>query len=167
MKLPDAYTLARNLMDHHGLAIRDRWQFEWMDSHRMFGQCQMQFVGKDMLWGKIRLSIQLVGLNSKDRVRKTILHEIAHAKANLAKGGNAGHSLWWEIEARKLGIKAERCYSEANTVTPPARYIGTCPAGHEYKRMRLTKGTKSCGICSPVFNSDHIVAYKLNPEFCG
>lgn len=136
----DAKTLIGDLMREHGL-LAQGWTQAFDNSVKRFGCC---------MHGPKRLSFSrhLVSINTEDRVRDTILHEIAHALA----GPRQGHGPVWRAICVRIGAKPERCYSEHNTETLPPRWIGTCPGcGATRKRERLTDAAKnrlSCGGCS-------------------
>lgn len=105
MNLPEAQQLARELMDQHGLSA---WRFEFDRSTRRFGACKpSQRV--------ISLSWRLTLLNSAEEVHETLLHEIAHA---LTPGD--GHGAKWKAMCKKLGIRAQRCFT-VDQVKLPAR----------------------------------------------
>ena len=164
-----AATLARALMNENGLTHQAGWEFTFDNARRRFGQCSMQFFFGGLKWGRISLSRPLTEVNEEERVRNTILHEIAHAKANLKAGRNVGHSAAWKREAVALGIKPERCYSEASTNTVPLKWKAVCEAGHEFQKARMTaramQRLSSCGICSPTFSHAHLLKYQPNPEY--
>jgi SprT-like family len=68
---------------------------------------------------RILPSKYFVFLNNEATVRKTLLHEIAHARAN-AKGQH-GHDAVWKAEARKLGLKDPRAYCTESVPIPTQR----------------------------------------------
>lgn len=109
-----AQHLALDLMIDHGL-VDLGWRFKFNNRKRAFGLCNYTYKS-------IELSLPLVTINDEDKVRTTILHEIAHAIA----GHQAGHSYRWAAEARKLGIKPVRCFSEIDTNVPQGKYTLTC-----------------------------------------
>lgn len=137
-----AATMARSLMNEHGLG---HWIFEWSRAVRQFGVCHSRIQ-------TIRLSRPLVELNDEARVRRTILHEIAHAKA----GAGAAHGPRWQAQCRVLGIEPERCYSTENTVVPPAKYRLFCNSacGWQCERNRVAgfieRGHGRCPRCRSV-----------------
>lgn len=136
MDLNDAHLMARNLMREHGLT---NWNFQFDNASRRFGQCRF---GRR----EITLSRSLTYLNDESKVRDTILHEIAHALA----GPGAGHGPVWVRTARSIGCSGDRCYSEAQVITPEAPWIGTCPScGSQKKQHRLTDKAKrvACKRC--------------------
>ena len=91
MELTKATELALSLMDKHDL---NSWGFYMDNAKRRFGCCHYNT-------RSISLSKELVQANSEDRVKMTILHEIAHA---LVGHGN-GHNRIWKnkcLEIAKL-----------------------------------------------------------------
>ena len=60
----------------------------------------------------IELSTKLVEINDEERVRLTILHEIAHA---LTEGH--GHDSVWKAKLLEIGGDGKRCYSSSDTNT--------------------------------------------------
>ena len=60
----------------------------------------------------IELSTKLVQINDVERVRLTILHEVAHA---LTEGH--GHDAVWQAKLLELGGDGKRCYSSTDTNT--------------------------------------------------
>lgn len=156
----DAQRLALRLMGEHGL-IEQGWRFKFDTAKVRFGQCR---------YGTktISMSRPLVELNEIDRVRNTILHEIAHALA----GPRAGHGYQWKQTARAIGCDANRCYDAAEVEAPPRRWIGTCPScGETTTRDKLGEKMKryACSRCCKRlnggrFSAEFIFYWKRNPE---
>lgn len=137
MNLAAAEGLARQLMNEHGLS---HWTFAFDRAERRFGLCSWTHK-------RITLSAKLTLLNDIEPVRETILHEIAHA---LAPGD--GHGPIWRAMCRKLGIPAERCFTEKDVVLParkPSRYeVGCLRCGWWQRRSRLpSHGRLVCRRC--------------------
>ncbi len=135
MDTTTAASLARRLMRENGLY---GWTFEFDRAKRRFGACHYR------TW-TISLSAPLVSLNSEERVRNTILHEIAHA---LAPGH--GHDYVWRMRARSIGCDGLRCYDADSVVKPAAAWRGTCPScGIHTERHRMTDKARrqACGAC--------------------
>lgn len=146
----DAEKLAKELMQEHmPLLITGGWTFGWHNSVRAFGTCH--YGNKT-----ISLSQSLVAMNDAERVKRTVLHEIAHAIA----GKKAGHGRTWQRICRELGGDCIRNWSDENTNPVPPKYIGTCPAGHTSRRYRKPRALQSCGKCCPTFNRDHLIKWK-------
>ena len=137
MTLEDARKLAGRLMRLH--KVPEEWSFRFDRSKVRFGKCS--YSDKE-----ISLSRYLVELNSEDKVRETILHEIAHA---LSPRG-AGHGQAWRAVARSIGCQAKRCYGD-EVVRPRPKYKGTCPTCRRviYRHRRTVI---PCGRCTKVFD---------------
>ena len=138
MKLETAYQLANELMVQHNLSIAG-WKFEFDNAKRRFGCCKYRTK-------RITLSASLTKLNSEDKVKNTILHEIAHALV----GYSHGHDWVWQRKAIEIGCDGQRCYSD-DTETPPSKYHAICVGcGKEHKRHKAPNIRKSasCGNCS-------------------
>ena len=88
-RLSSIATMARGLMDEHGLG---EWTFAFLEAERRLGDCHFQ----DRV---IRLG-RAHALDASDaEVRDTVLHEIAHALA----GAEARHGPEWKATARRIG----------------------------------------------------------------
>lgn len=124
MDLGAAQTLARQLMDQHGLA---GWSFAWDRARRRFGSCNAHR-------RRITLSMYLTRLNDEAEVRDTILHEVAHA---LAPGD--GHGRRWKAACQRVGARPERCYREADdpAAAPAHRVVGGGGAGSHVNAKRM------------------------------
>jgi predicted SprT family Zn-dependent metalloprotease len=112
MNLSQAYTLARSLMNQHGL---QDWGFEFDKSVRRFGLCSYRKK-------RIYLSRRLVMDNSEEEVRDTLLHEAAHALSWLKHGRKGcGHGPLWKAMCVEIGARPQRCYSsdEVNNTAQP------------------------------------------------
>lgn len=149
----DAAKIAKELMQQHmpDMVNKQGWGFGWHNSVHKFGVCH--FGNRT-----ITLSTQLVGMNDAERVKRTVLHEIAHALA----GRKAKHGKKWQAICVQLGGDGQTYWSEENTTRVPPKYIGTCPAGHVSYAYRKRRTASSCGKCSPVFNRDHLITYRAN-----
>ena len=115
MNQTDALTLARTLLDSHGLSqIPIGW------NHRKCSAGMAHFLAGECT--QISLSLQVTLLSSRESVTDTILHEIAHAKAGRA----AGHGLAWKLAAMEIGARPTAC-DTGECPQPKGRYFGTCP----------------------------------------
>lgn len=117
MKLADAEQMAYSLMRFHGLVVHDysleaprslvrrgQWAFDWMQKRKRFrraGQC---------VWSTktIMLQPRFVECNYPLIVKRTILHEIAHALV----GARNGHNRLWREQAIAIGDDGGRCYGK-------------------------------------------------------
>jgi predicted SprT family Zn-dependent metalloprotease len=148
MKLNDAESLALDLMGKHGL---HDWQFKFDNALRRFGLCKTRI-------RVISLSKRLVELNEEPRVRDCILHEIAHALAPK----DETHGSEWKRIAKSIGCDGKRCY-DPDVVTPPSRWVGTCPAcGNTLKSIRRRR--VSCGKCNPTFDRRFLLVWTSESE---
>lgn len=119
----DAYKPFHNAVDGGGI-----WYFRFDNHRRRFGSCHG---GRRV----ITLSRKLVALNNEDRVRSTVLHEIAHA---LTPGH--GHDRVWRRKALELGDNGERCCNVMDTVAVVGRWMATCQGcGRKSYRYRAPK----------------------------
>ena len=152
MNLTVAKILAMELMAKHGL-IQNGWKFSYDNAKSRFGSCRHR---KKM----ITLSQHLVCLNDVDRVKNTILHEIAHA---LTPGHR--HDSVWVAKAIEIGCDGQRCYSLDETVTPQGRYIAICKGCKgEFHKHRKPRKMSSCGKCSGGrFNMEYKLEYIQQP----
>ena len=138
MNLAEARQLAESLLAQHGLTD---WTFEFDRAKRRFGACTYKA-------RTISLSRDLTRLNDPAAVRETLLHEIAHALTPGAQHGPA-----WRAKCRELGIPARRCYTSAEVVQPPSRYLLVCDTcGSEVPRHRKTAAPVACKKCCTRLN---------------
>lgn len=149
-------TLGRALLDQHGLRS---WTFGFDSATRRVGCCHYDR-------RQITVSRHYVALNDLERIRLTILHEIAHA---LTPGH--GHDRVWARKCREIGGTGTTRTSQAvaETVRPAAKWIGTCASncGRTYERQRLTprvRLTSHCLPCSPPgqFPDSSLITWKAN-----
>jgi len=146
MNLQEAEGLAAELMDQHGL-LDDGWYFDWDRARRRFGCCN--YTRK-----RISLSSPLTKIREPDKVRNTILHEIAHALV----GRGHGHDDVWRSKAIEIGCNGERCSNDAKI---KGRWKAVCKQGHEHHRHRRPKRNTSCGICCNVYNEKYKLTYTI------
>lgn len=135
MNLTIAENLAISLMKQHGI-YQQGWRFEFDNAFRRFGVCKYRSK-------TIGLSSKLVSINELDKVKDTILHEIAHAIA----GYKAGHGIDWKLVCMRIGAKPERCYTSEDTNTPQLKYSATCGAcgkTHQKARLKYKEARRSC-----------------------
>lgn len=151
MNLSAAQTLAMKLMHEHNL-FQQGWHFKFDRSVRRFGVCNYSRK-------VISLSQHLTSLNDVEKVKDTILHEIAHAIA----GHKAGHGYAWQQVCIRIGAKPERCYSNEDTVTPSLAYkavCGGCGKVHERARTPRTGRRISCRCQTGDWNKRILLEYK-------
>lgn len=140
MNLGKAKNLAIDLMDEHGL-LDNNWYFEFDNCKERFGCCN--YYKK-----KISLSKQLTELNTEDKVKDTLLHEIAHALVGIGHG----HNKIWKSKAKEIGCSGDRCYDE-DVLTPDGKYNYKCPRCNKtINRHRKIKAFLACGTCCKTYN---------------
>jgi predicted SprT family Zn-dependent metalloprotease len=154
MDLNKTEKLAIKLMDKHGLLDKG-WCFEFDNSVRRFGVCK--YYNKT-----IGLSKKLVEINDEDKVKDTILHEIAHA---IVGRGN-GHGQKWKDVCVQIGAKPERCYDTKDTNIPTLKYSAVCKAcgtKHEKARLKYKNARRSCKCQSGKdWNNRVLLEFKQN-----
>ncbi len=89
------------------------WRMGWDNAKRRCGCC-------DYKGRQVRLSRHYVRMNTPADVRRTTLHEVAHALV----GPGHGHKLTWRCMAMALGIPADRCNGRATM--PKGQWTATC-----------------------------------------
>lgn len=137
MDIGDAREMARQLLDEHGL---EDWTLVLDRAKRRAGVCR--YTDRS-----IGLSRHLTLIHTREQVRDTVLHEIAHAHA----GPRAGHGPRWRAAALAIGATPERCIPE-DAGRIPGPWVGTCPAGHTVDRHRRPSRVLSCRLCSRRFD---------------
>jgi predicted SprT family Zn-dependent metalloprotease len=105
VNIVDAQTIARQLMNRHGL---DDWHLHFDHARQRCGSCN--FTNH-----QISLSKHFIGLNDLAEVRNTILHEIAHALA----GPGVAHGPEWQAVARQIGAPIRATNATAEMPEPP------------------------------------------------
>lgn len=139
--------LARSLLRSH---LPDGWSFGFDHAKKRAGACHY----RDR---RITLSRYLAAKHPIDAMHQTLLHEIAHAQA----GHTAAHGPEWRSVARQLGYTGGTTHT-LEVATEFAKWLGTCPNGHEVHRFRRpkTNTTRSCGRCSPRFDRRYLIAWR-------
>lgn len=136
MNTTDAYSLARTLMNEHGLG---HWVFEFDRAKRRAGCCRHRR-------RTISLSEHYVKLNNEPDIRNTILHEIAHALA----GYEHGHDQVWKDVCIRIGAKPERCYDSNVIVMPKGKYKAVCNGcNRDFYKHRKIRTKRYCLKCGP------------------
>ena len=117
-------------------------KFRWSTAVTRFGSCaynRNRYTGECYNF-RISISKPLASRNDWETVKKTVIHEIAHARTPMHH-----HDAVWRAECIRLGGDGNRCYrnteqgGEVNTI--PFKYIGTCPiCGKQFPRNRRTNG---------------------------
>lgn len=154
MDLNKASWMAKQLMKEHGIGD---WGFRFAKSVNNLGFCS---------YGRreIALSVSHTALGSEERVRNTILHEIAHALV----GPHHDHDNTWRSKALEIGCDGQRCSTVKPEERVEKRYIIVCSVhGTVGQKSMHVRGArpKSCGRCSPTFNPAFMLQTKLNPAY--
>ena len=141
MNINDAQTMARELMNQHGLG---HVAFGWHRKTREFGTCMSVRVSIFDPWTvkMIMLSSRLAEVNPVEQVRDTILHEIAHALVGTANG----HNSIWRAKARELGCNDSPCCG-ADVQMAPGKFTASCPCGRAHEFYRMPTRGKRCATC--------------------
>ena len=137
MQLERARILALSLLEKHELYD---WTFRFDRAKVRFGCCR--YAQKIISLSKI-----LTELNEEDRVRDTILHEIAHAIV----GKKHNHDAVWKAKAKEIGARPVRCYSHKEVVMPQRKYTAICSHCQESFQMQRKRNI-ACGPCCKKFN---------------
>ena len=104
---------------------------------------------------QITVSRYLAERWSDDDVHQTLLHEIAHAIA----GPEAGHGRLWREACEAIGYVGGRTHS-GEIASEHAKWVGSCPAGHEVFRFRRPTRQSSCTRCASGFNEQHLIIWR-------
>lgn len=131
MNVDKAFKLACELLQSHGLMDKG-WYVSLDNAKKRFGQCRYRIK-------QISLSRPLILVNSKERVKDTILHEIAHALV----GPSHGHDSIWKAKCIEVGCAPVRCFTSKNTTLVQGKYKAVCGAcGKEHYRYRKLSSNK-------------------------
>ena len=132
-------------------------QFAWDNARSRFGQCIYKYnrCTRQYYDFKITISYPLAKQNDWETIKKTVLHEIAHARTQ-----GHHHDRVWVRECIAIGGDGERCYRDTNqggdVVAIPKKYIGVCPCcGAKFPRNRRTNNAYHC-------NRNQLIVWKLN-----
>ena len=138
MEQKDVELLVKELMKKYKL---DNWKFKFDNSKRRFGCCHYGI-------RTISLSLYLCKLNNYDKVKDTILHEIAHA---LTKGYY--HNNIWKAKAVEIGCNGKRCYDSIQVTKPKPNVIYECPECHiKLEKYRVFTQASACKECCDKYN---------------
>ncbi|PCI24387.1 sprT domain-containing protein [Candidatus Peregrinibacteria bacterium] len=129
-------------MEQYNL-LETGWSFRFDKATRRFGCCN--YSKKE-----ISLSRRLTHLNDDEKVKDTLLHEVAHALV----GPGHGHNAVWKAQALQIGCSGVRCYTQ-DVVTPKGKYSATCKncgATQQLHSVSWKKHFSSCGPCCKKYN---------------
>ena len=146
MNLFDAEILAKELISEH----IPHYRFGWMNEKTVNGRCR--YDSKTIVLSRPRTT-----LRTRDAVRNTIMHEIAHALTP-----EAGHGRAWKMQMIRFGLKPERCSSDAIDESRISNWRAVCKGCGKISYMiRKPRVDRSCGECSPkVYNEKYLLTYK-------
>ncbi len=173
MDLKKAKELCLELMDKHGLTKEKNWRFGWINSQSTAGCCSYKInrgeysplflhLPKYPEGGKIQLSKFITSIHTEEKVRDTILHEIAHG---LTKGHD--HDYVWQRKAIEIGCNGQRYYHECEELAEAkkavAKYIGVCPlCKNEWTANRVPKRDQWCKCAGRRFKQDERIKWVVN-----
>lgn len=153
-------THARALMTAHGVGSLS---FEFDRSKKRIGATHFVTIGTTTLARKITLSKHFAEILTKEEIRETILHEIAHALA----GHKAGHGVAWQRQAVALGIRPNRC--KAASASPERAWEGVCQNCNvvRSKMHRAPLRVYMCadGGCRGLSNSARALVWRKNGTY--
>lgn len=139
MKLDEVMTLARTLMNEHGL---EHIPLTLSRARKALGAARF----RNNVPVELRLSKHYMAVLPEEQVRDTILHEIAH----LLTPGD-GHGRKWKAMCRKIGAVPERCVTTELTAEERTfhRYAVVCSGcgKHLGYNSRRWKGEKIHTVC--------------------
>jgi len=124
------------------------WTFAFDTAKTRAGLC-------DHARRRISVSRYLAARFDDDAIHQVLLHEVAHAVA----GPRAGHGRRWLLTARELGYTGGRTH-DGPVAIEHARWVGTCPGGHEHVRFRRPSRPVSCGRCSRRYDPANAIVWR-------
>ncbi|MFH0834477.1 MAG: SprT-like domain-containing protein [Patescibacteria group bacterium] len=138
MNLQSAEILALRLFAQHDLS---HWNFKFDRAKRRFGCCNFST-------RTISLSKILTELNAPEKVRDTLLHEIAHALV----GPRHGHDSLWKKQVRALGGRPAARFRETEVTVPRSKFVAFCPHCQKTFPTFRTRKNVACRACCREFN---------------
>lgn len=133
-RLEDVEAYASECMAAVGL---QSWHFAWDRALRRLGCCD---------WLKRRISLSRYFVEyylSRDieMIRRTVLHELAHALA-MTRHRQTGHRGWWVHYCEQLGIPGEKSSCKCDDFAPASKRRASgyvlchCDTGEVFRRYR-------------------------------
>jgi len=146
MDLSESESMAKELIAFY----IPHYSFKFDNAKRRSGLC-------DSKNRTIQLSKYFVVNNDSQRVRLTILHEIAHVLAGVENG----HNKIWQSKCIEIGGNGRRITPTNKTQQYKYRYIcDTCKfVFHRYRKMSSTMACKNC--CKRFNNGKYSAEYIL------
>lgn len=111
--LDDVADYVRSCMEICGL---EGWALQWDHAVRRLGCCKM--TRRVLSFSQYFVEAYL--LSDPELIRRTVLHELAHALA-WVKYGEHGHGAAWRYFCAVLGIPGEKSACKCKDFTPPER----------------------------------------------
>ena len=133
MNEAEVRTLARTLLDQHGL---NDWRLRLGEAKGRLGSCSYRTK-------TIAISMAFARINPEERIKNTILHEIAHALV----GPGYSHGPVWKAMARRVGANPAARTDAVAPPRPPKRYVANCMCGVQFERARKPEGNRYCNGC--------------------
>jgi predicted SprT family Zn-dependent metalloprotease len=132
-----------DLMRQHGLTD---WALQFDNARVRAGICRYSA-------RTIGLSKHFVAANTLERVRTTVLHELAHALV----GPGHNHDRVWQAKCLAIGGDGRPRYDVASTVMPEKPWVGRCNCYQIWQRTRLTQRmrTATCAACNKPIRWEH------------
>jgi len=144
-----AKNLTMELLKKHGL---HDWIMDFNHSRKSFGNCWYRVK-------KVSLSAPLVTINPEERVKDTVLHEIAHGIV----GPGHDHDHVWESKFQEIGGSGRARWSEEETIPALTRFELHCKVHGLVKRMtRRPKHPMSCSQCCRRFDRRYLLEVREN-----
>ena len=150
-KLAEFREMALSEMAAHDLSA---WGFLFEQARRRAGQCRF---GRNGSPGVLSFSALLMSLWIPEHQRKTVLHEIAHARTP-----GHYHDAAWQLECIRVGADPTRTWGHNGEEELEPRWTGTCPAGHTAGRERQPSRQISCDLCSSHFDPRSLFTWTRN-----
>jgi len=157
MKRNEIVQLAKELMTKHGL-IEQGWTFGFHTRRKKsLGVCRYNPK-------TITLLEYYADNEGLEKIKNTILHEIAHALV----GPGHHHNKIWKAKAIEIGCNGDRC-SKTEYIHPDRKvikrrekllYIGTCPGCGGQKKAGK-KFNISCGACDKNYNPEFKIVWEV------
>ncbi len=124
------------------------WRFDFDHAKTRAGAC-------DHTHHRITVSRYLAEVWEDDEIHQVLLHEVAHAIA----GPRTAHGARWREVASSLGYTGGRT-QDGPVAIERARWIGTCPGGHEHVRFRRPSRPMSCGRCARGYDPANAIDWR-------
>lgn len=163
MDLGKARDIALKLMKKHD--VKD-WTFKFQSIEEMntkgryiLGKCNYRY--KNIILCRELTQHE----ENEDRVRNTILHEIAHALDFNQRGIAGAHDKQWQRIAKSIGCVGNKCGDMSKvSLLKVAKWIGRCPkCQKKFYKLVKPKTRLSCGKCGGNnFNAEFEIDYQLN-----